>query len=154
MLRIYRILPFFVCCVGCTPVHPAANETGTNSNQASPPTTANMNITIGDNTFSATLNDSPAALAFKAQLPLSLNMVELNGNEKYADLPKALPTAATNPRTIQNGDLMLYGASTLVLFYKSFSTVYTYTSLGRVDDPTGLAAALGAGNVIVRFEME
>lgn len=113
-----------------------------------------MNITIGDNTFSATLNDSPAALAFKAQLPLSLNMVELNGNEKYADLPKALPTAATNPRTIQNGDLMLYGASTLVLFYKSFSTVYTYTSLGRVDDPTGLAAALGAGNVIVRFEME
>jgi hypothetical protein len=85
---------------------------------------------------------------------MRINMVELNGNEKYADLSRRLPTAASNPGTIQNGDLMLYGSSTLVLFYKTFSTSYSYTKLGRIDDVAGLAAALGAGDVEVRFELE
>jgi len=81
-------------------------------------------------------------------------MVELNGNEKYVDLSRNLPTNAANPGTIQNGDLMLYGSATLVLFYKTFSTSYSYTKLGRIDDVTGLVAALGTGNVIVSFELE
>ncbi len=79
-------------------------------------------------------------------------MVELNNNEKYADLTKSLPTGAANPGTIQTGDLMLYGSSTLVLFYKSFSTSYSYTKLGRIDDVNGLQAALGTGDVRVTFE--
>ena len=81
-------------------------------------------------------------------------MVELNGNEKYVELSSSLPTDAANPGTIQNGDLMLYGSSTLVLFYKTFSTSYSYTRLGRIDDVTGLVAALGAGNISVTFELE
>jgi hypothetical protein len=81
-------------------------------------------------------------------------MVELNGNEKYVDLPSNLPANASNPGTIQNGDLMLYGANTLVLFYKSFSTSYRYTKLGRIDDPAGLAAAVGSGDVSVTFALQ
>ena len=87
-------------------------------------------------------------------MPLTVNMVELNGNEKYFDLPHSLPTNAVNPGGIQKGDLMLYGSSTLVLFYKTFSTSYNYTNLGRIDDVTGLVAALGSGNVSVTFEFE
>ncbi len=83
---------------------------------------------------------------------MTLNMKDLNGNEKYFDLPNNLPTNASNPGTIQAGDLMLYGSNTFVLFYKSFSTSYNYTRLARIDNPTGLAAALGSGNVTVRFE--
>jgi hypothetical protein len=81
-------------------------------------------------------------------------MIELNGNEKYFDLSQSLPTNASNPGTVLNGDLMLYGANTLVLFYKTFSTSYSYTRLGRIDDVTGLVAALGSGNVSVTFELQ
>jgi hypothetical protein len=81
-------------------------------------------------------------------------MSELNGNEKYFDLPNSLPANASNPGTIQSGDLMLYGSNTLVLFYKTFSTTYNYTRLARIDNPSGLATALGSENIMVKFELE
>ena len=65
------------------------------------------------------LAQTAAAEAFRALLPLTLTMYELNGNEKYAELPSALPIEASNPGTIRAGDVMLYGARTLVVFYKT-----------------------------------
>lgn len=132
-------------------------------NQAEPPmaespqskTTANkISIKIGNNAFSATLTDTPAAKAFVAQLPLTLTMIELNNNEKYAQLPKSVSTNASVPASIQVGDVMMYGSSTLVLFYKGFSTTYSYTKVAKIDDVNGLAAALGTGDVEVRFEVK
>lgn len=81
-------------------------------------------------------------------------MTELNGSEKYFDLAVSLPANASRPSSIQTGNLMLYGSRTLVLFYKTFSTTYSYTNLGRVDDTTGLAAALGTGNVTIAIERQ
>lgn len=112
-----------------------------------------LKITVGQIVFTATLYDNATANAFKARLPLSIHMNDLNGNEKYFDLDGSLPATASNPGTIQNGDLMLYGSNTLVLFYKSFSTSYSYTRIARIDNATGLAAALGSGNVMVRYEL-
>ena len=113
-----------------------------------------IQITVNSQTFTATLLDNESAMAFKEMLPLTIDMTELNSNEKYYDLPTSLPTNSSNPGTIKNGDLMLYGSKTLVLFYKSFSTSYSYTKLGSVDDVTGLVAALGSGNVSVSFQSE
>ena len=115
---------------------------------------ARLKITIGNNTFNASVYNNAAATAFKSKLPLTINMTELNGNEKYFDLSNSLPANASNPGTIQAGDLMLYGTNTLVLFYKSFSTSYNYTRLARIDNPSGLAAALGSENITVKFELE
>lgn len=86
-------------------------------------------------------------------LPLKLNMADVNANEKVADLPTKLPTNDANPGRIQAGDLMIWTSRSLVLFYKSFPTSYSYTRLGRIDEPSGLAAALGAGDVSVSFEL-
>lgn len=115
--------------------------------------TSKIKIMVNSQTFTATLFDNNSAKSFKEMLPMTINMVELNGNEKYYNLPKNLPTNASNPGTIQNGDLMLYGSSTLVLFYKTFSTSYSYTKLGHIDDPAGLSEALSDGNVTLHFDV-
>jgi hypothetical protein len=113
-----------------------------------------IQIKIGEKTFKARLFDSPTTKAFKALLPLTINMNELNSNEKYADLTMSLPVNASVPASIQVGDLMIYGSRTLVLFYKGFSTSYSYTKIGKIDDVTGLLAALGNGDVTVSFEFK
>jgi hypothetical protein len=113
----------------------------------------NLVIKVGTKTFTATLEDNASAGAFKALLPATVRMTELNGNEKYFRFSGDLPTNASNPGTIQTGDLMIYGRNTLVLFYRSFPTSYSYTRVGRINDPSGLAAAVGSGDVTVTYEL-
>lgn len=144
---------FLTGCASCNKDGDAPGAGDITNNNANP-TGSKVNIKIGTSAFAATLYDNATASAFKSLLPLTVNMVELNGNEKYFDLSSSLPANASNPGTIQAGDLMLYGSNTLVLFYKTFSTSYNYTRLGRIDDVTGLAAAVGSGNVAVIFGVE
>lgn len=127
------------------------NNTENNNNDNNMANTK-INIKVGSKTFTATLLDNNAAKVFKEMLPMTISMTELNGDEKYHDLPKNLPTKSANPGTTKKGDLMLFGSRTLVLFYKTRSTSYSYTKLGVVDDVTGLAEALGSGNARVTFE--
>jgi hypothetical protein len=81
-------------------------------------------------------------------------MPDLNGNEKHVKLPRALPASATRPGTIRNGDLMLWGADTLVVFYVTFDSPYSYTRLGRIEDAAALPQVLGRGQVRVTFTKE
>lgn len=117
-------------------------------------TPTKIRIKVGSKTFTATLLENKTAQAFKEILPLTMNLTEMNGDEKYGYLLKSLPTNASNPGTTKKGDLMLFGSKTLVLFYQTRSTSYRYTKLGTVDDVVGLAEALGSGNVTVAFELE
>lgn len=112
-----------------------------------------MKITIGNTTFAATLANNVTATAFKAMLPLTLNMSDFNNNEKVCSLPNSLTTSASNPGTIHTGDIMLYGSSSLVLFYETFSTSYSYTRIGQIDNIAGFKAALGSGSISVKFEL-
>lgn len=110
-----------------------------------------ISITVGSSVFTATLYDNETAKAFAKKLPLTLNMTELNGNEKFFYLPERLPNASERVGSINSGDLMLYGSDCLVLFYEGFSTSHSYTRLGTVEDASGLASALGSGSVKVTF---
>jgi hypothetical protein len=113
-----------------------------------------ISITVGNKVFTATLEANATAAAFKAMLPLTIDMRDLNSNEKFFDFSSNLPANASNPGTINSGDIMLWGSNTLVLFYKTFSTPYSYTRVGKIENPVGLAAALGSGNVTVIIALQ
>ena len=112
-----------------------------------------LNIKIGEQNFTATLYDNQTTRELMNQLPLTLNMSELNGNEKYYYFNNSFSTATERVGSINSGDLMLYGSDCLVLFYDSFSTPYSYTRIGYIDNPEGLALAVGSGEVQVTFEI-
>ena len=116
-------------------------------------TGSQMKIKIGNAVFTATLYDNATANAFKNMLPLSINMNDLNGNEKYYYFTSILPNKPNNPGKIDSGDIMLYGDNCLVIFYASFNTSYSYTRVARINDSAGLAAAVGAGNIMVTLEL-
>lgn len=158
MTRLFTIL-LAASLLGCTPYQAAladrqqANPQTTAPQQTTPVQTEANTVTIqvGDQTFSMILADTEAAQDFAARLPLTLDMQELNGNEKYSNLDEALPTEASAPGQIETGDCMLYGDRCVVLFYEDFSTSYRYTPLGKIQDSTGLAQAVGSGAVTVTF---
>jgi hypothetical protein len=126
------------------------DETSTENNQTGEST---MQIKIGTTNFTATLEDNATAQAFANLLPATWQMNELNGNEKYHYLDQSLPTDASNPGTIHAGDIMLYGSSCVVVFYKTFNTSYSYTRIGHIDDTTQLQQAVGSGNVSMTFSL-
>lgn len=139
-----------------TPTPPdSGDDNNENNNENGEENTMNRNITItvGSTAFAATLADNETARAFAAMLPMTIQMSELNGNEKYHYLSNSLPVSSYRPGTIHTGDLMLYGSTCVVLFYETFSSGYSYTRLGQVANPEGLAEALGNGDISVKFEM-
>ena len=111
-----------------------------------------MKMIVGEYTFDVEYAESSTAEAFKKILPVTLKMEELNGNEKYCYIDSSLPTASSNPGTINAGDIMLFGSNCVVVFYETFKTSYSYTRIGKVKDITNLKKALGSGNVEVIFE--
>lgn len=127
-----------------------SDNTTSNNNQTSETT---MQIKIGTNNFTATLEDNATAQAFANLLPATWQMNELNGNEKYHYLDQSLPTNASNPGTIHAGDIMLYGSNCIVVFYKTFSTSYRYTQIGHIDDTSKLQQAVGSNDVSMTFSL-
>ena len=113
-----------------------------------------MKVSINGTEYTAHFYDTKAAEEFKAMLPLSLNMSELNGNEKYIYMDSDFTTESEKVGPIKKGELMLYGSNCVVLFYDSFSTPYSYTRIGYIDDPSGLEKAVGSGSAAVEFYTE
>jgi hypothetical protein len=112
-----------------------------------------IKLTVGSKIFTVTLLENKTSIAFRKKLPLEINLIELNANEKYAQLNESLPVNESIPKKIQVGDLKLFGDHTIVLFYKTFSTSYAYTDIGFIEDVKELQDALGGGNIMVRFEL-
>ena len=122
------------------------------ANQYVTPMNNTVQLIIGSSEFTVQLAENETATAFKALLPLTITMKEINGNEKYYNMPKNLPSSSSVSGTVQSGDLMLWGSDCLALFYKKASTSYSYTKIGRITNASGLSEALGNGNATVSFK--
>lgn len=106
-----------------------------------------VKVLIDKKEYTINLEDNETAKEFVNMLPLELNMNELNGNEKYIYLDRKLPVNPSNINKINAGDVMIYGNDCLVIFYKSFTSSYSYTKIGHIDN----LPDLGNDNVSVRF---
>ena len=115
-------------------------------------TSMKVTVTAGGKSFSADIEDSETGRAFMEKLPMTLDMSELNGNEKYC-YGVSLPSEDQRYDSIAAGDLMLYSGNCIVLFYGPAGG-YNYTRIGKVSDASGLAGALGGGSVSVKFEKQ
>lgn len=149
---IFVFISFSVSLASCNQEEKTiTNQTNGNTTN---PIGSKMKITIDPSVFTATLTDNETTTAFQEMLPMTINMSELNGNEKFFYFGTTLPSNASPGGSIQVGDLMLYGNNCLVLFYENLNTSYSYSRLGKIDNTTGLVAALGSGNVTIKLELE
>lgn len=112
-----------------------------------------INIQIDEKNFKGKIFDTSIGSAFIKLFPLTLNMSDLNNNEKYSYLSEKLPMNSQNISQIKAGDLMLFGSECIVLFYKNFNTSYRYTKLGYIENPELLKNVLGNKNVRIKFNL-
>ena len=117
-------------------------------------TVEKMNLQIGNNSFTATLESNTAVDALvdmMREAPVVIQMSDYSGFEKVGSLGTSLPTS-NKQTTTQSGDIVLYNGNQIVIFYGSNS--WSYTRLGRIDDLSGWKEALGSGDVTVTFSLK
>lgn len=105
-----------------------------------------MTVTCGDAVVTYELNDSPAASAFLAQLPLTLEVDDFSDNEKVFYPPAELDVAgAPLAESGEAGTLAYYEPwGDVVMFYGPFSPNGALYELGRaVAGEDGIAGLSG-----------
>lgn len=150
MKILFTILMTLILLTGCSKVP----ETNDAEIYEEPATNTSIQLNIANQSFTILLEDNETTQALMEQLPLSLTMSEMNGNEKYYFLEEDLPANPQDIQTIHAGDFMLYQENCLVIFYETFTTSYRYTRLGHIEDIENLSESLGQGNIDVTFEIE
>ena len=134
------------CADSTTPQTPAADRETTTVSTISPPpsrstddpTEANpmqIQITIGDQQFGATLEESAAARDLAAQLPVTLDMVDHGGVEKTGPLPSPLSVDGEPEGADPEAGAVGYYApgNDLVLYSGDQSYFPGLVVLGRLD---------------------
>ncbi len=112
-----------------------------------------LKVIVNEKNYLLNTEVTPAVTVLRHLLPMTLQMDDLNGNEKYCYLAEALPARPERIGRINAGDVMLFGDDCLVIFYKSFNTAYTYTRIGHISDAEELVRELGEqGACQVTFE--
>jgi hypothetical protein len=134
------------------PINESIQETR-DMDMSNPSTMIDLNITIGDQVFSAKLYDNKTTQAFIEKLPLDIDMSDHNSNEKFYNFSGTLPTDSERPGEIHAGDIMLYEDNCLVLFYETFSSTYRYTRLGYIEEVARFSQAVGDGDINIAFDL-
>ena len=109
-------------------------------------------IEIGDKIFPFEFKNTKTANEIKSKIPFTIKMTNLNGNEVYYYFNETFTTDIKSVGTINIGDIYLYQSNCLVLFYKTFTTTYSYTTIGSITNTEGLTDAIGSGSIIISWK--
>ena len=113
-------------------------------------------IEVNGKIFYAHFEDNSSAEALKEKLnseTITLDMHDYGSFEKVGTLPWELPRNDTQITT-EPGDIILYQGNQITVYYDTNS--WSFTRLARIGNTTKeeLLAALGNGNVSVKFSLE
>ncbi len=113
-------------------------------------------IELNGKIFYANLEDNSSAEALKEKLnsgAITVDMHDYGSFEKVGALPWELPRNDTQITT-KPGDVILYQGNQITIYYDENS--WSFTRLARIDSTTKeeLLAALGDGDVSVKFSLE
>ena len=116
-------------------------------------TVMKMNVQIGNQIFTATLEDNQAVeelVEMMKEGPVTISMGDYSGFEKVGSLGRSL-TTSNSQTTTDAGDIVLYNGNNIVMFYGSNS--WSYTRIGKIDDLTDWNKALGSGSITAVFTL-
>ena len=115
-----------------------------------------LQMKIGETKVSVNWEDNDSVAALKElckDVPLTIQMSMYGGFEQVGSIGTRLPSNDAQTTT-SAGDIVLYSANQLVVFYGSNS--WAYTRLGHItdQDAAGMASLLSNGNVTITISME
>ena len=112
-----------------------------------------IDVTIGTETLTATLDDTAAGRDFASMLPLDITLDDYHGIEKVGDLGRQIDNAGA-PRAYEPkaGDITQYRPwSNLAIFLKPFQSSAGLVRIGEFDGP--IDALSRAGEIPVRITL-
>ena len=115
-----------------------------------------INITIDNQTMSATLAENEATKALMEKLSngaITISMSNYGGFEKVGELPWSLPTSDTRITT-KPGDIMLYVGNNIVIFYGENTWAYTPLGTLQTTDPSEISKFVGNSSKEVTISLD
>ncbi|WP_417151994.1 cyclophilin-like fold protein [Parasutterella excrementihominis] len=114
----------------------------------------NIQIKVGDRSYTCELNGNDAAKDFASQLPLKLKFEDFGSTERISYLPKSLNLGSA-PRSCdpQKGDITYYVPwENLAVFVKDFRPSENLVPLGKLS-PEALKAIQESGSKDVEISL-
>ena len=102
-----------------------------------------VTITAGDQTFTATINDSQVSRDFLATLPTTLSWQRNAGIEYITELPAPMTETGPFYTDVEAGDIVYYNPmDSITIIYAPTSSVPTLTKMGEVTSDLAAFANL------------
>ena len=114
-----------------------------------------IKLTVGNHAITATLVDSETARDFVSLLPLTLNMDDLFGREKFGRLPRAISDGGKRTRTYQVGDVVYWspGPDVAIYYRHDGSSIPSpgIIVMGKIDSRAEALNEPGSANVTIEL---
>ena len=108
---------------------------------------ANMTLNFGGKAYTAISTSTKTTKSFIESLPVTIQMTDVDGNEKYGCMYYKIATESPKTNVVTKGDVLLFGESCVIVAYKDFKSSSKYTKLGHIDNVDDLPS--GSVKVVI-----